>query len=274
MPFNFDEEFGGDDEAVASAAATVVDDLTQGIPDTTPESIDEHMSEVEKRLEVASYYRMLLNDSLFTDATAAGRTVEAEVRAFIRERLAVLLNIKPARPEPVEVKSPFSDVQIQALQALANKVIGKPALIEPVKAAALAPRPPAVRRVETPQPQSSTAPALRQRQAPATPVATASAKPVTPTKSKPGARKPFERRYSEHTKEDGTKVRLDVTGQVRSPASLPMPTGAALSAVTAARAQENLSRLEIVETSGAGSRAGTHLVQTAIAASLVQKENE
>lgn len=271
MPFDFDAEYG-DDPDVATAAASVVENLTT-VVEATPESIDEHMSEVEKRLEVASYYRMLLNDSLFTDASAAGRTVEAEVRAFIKERLAVLLNIKAPRPEPVEAKLPFNHDQVQALIALANKVIGKPGLIETAPAPA---RAPAVRRVETvPQPQSSSTPAVRQRRGPAqSQPAIPAAVPAPKPAPKPAARKPGERRYSEHTKEDGTKVKLDVTGQVRSPTSLPMPTGPALAAITAARAQENLSRLEIVETSGAGSRAGTHLVQTAIAASLVQKENE
>jgi hypothetical protein len=89
--------------------------------------LDNYMSEVDKRLEVASFYRALLKNPLFNgtrDKGSAATVVEKEVRAFCRSRLAVLMGLKPeTSATPTAVSSPFTTEQTEALIAVANKLI-------------------------------------------------------------------------------------------------------------------------------------------------------
>lgn len=135
------------------------------------EEIDEVMSEAEKRFEVAQYYKLLLQDSLFQNQTDASERVEAEIRAFIKERLGVLLGVKSASnsasgfsPEQVSVLTSFADLGEDAPEMLKSlmgrifkkmdkkvKVKEEPALRtvkEPVK--------PALRKVEEPRLRNTT----------------------------------------------------------------------------------------------------------------------
>jgi hypothetical protein len=84
------------------------------------ESIDKIMSEAERRFEIAQYYKMLLQNSLFQNKTEASLKVEAEVRDFIRERLSVLLGVQPPKTSVDNISSAFSDEQIQVLKDLAD----------------------------------------------------------------------------------------------------------------------------------------------------------
>ena len=90
--------------------------------------LDNYMSEVDKRLEVASFYRALLKNPLFNgvrDKGSAATVVEKEVRAFCRSRLAVLMGLKPETSAitTVVTSSPFTPEQTEALVAVANKLI-------------------------------------------------------------------------------------------------------------------------------------------------------
>ena len=53
------------------------------------------ISEIEKRLEVASHYRSLLNRPLFDKTNEATDQIQSEIRSFVQERLEVLLGMEP-----------------------------------------------------------------------------------------------------------------------------------------------------------------------------------
>src|SRR4051812_13332832 len=92
------DEFDYREEEVtpASAASEILASLqpapAPSAPESEPES-DDYMALVDQRLEVAQYYRLLLGAPLFDKDTLASRIVEREHRAFIRERLEILLSI-------------------------------------------------------------------------------------------------------------------------------------------------------------------------------------
>ncbi len=130
------------------------------------EEIDEVMSEAEKRFEVAQYYKLLLQDSLFQNQTAASERVESEIRAFIKERLGVLLGVKSAgnstagfSPEQVSILTSFADLGEDAPEMLKSlmgrifkKMDKKPKVKEePALRTVKEPTKPALRKVEEPR---------------------------------------------------------------------------------------------------------------------------
>jgi len=82
-----------------------------------PDSVDDLMNEAERRFEVAQYYKLLLQDNLFENKTEASERVEDEIRAFIRERLSVLLGIRQPKTSNSEA---FTDEQVAVLRDLAD----------------------------------------------------------------------------------------------------------------------------------------------------------
>jgi hypothetical protein len=92
------------------------------------------LKDASLRLEQGNLYKMLLKHDLFEGVDADPRAianVQRELRAFIRERLEVLVGLKPdpkIAPKKVEVQLPFSDLEIQLLKEFLGKVTGK---IEP-----------------------------------------------------------------------------------------------------------------------------------------------
>jgi len=79
------------------------------------------ISEIEKRLEVASHYRSLLNRKLFDKTDEATEQIQSEIRSFVQERLEVLLGIRQDSP----TGSDFTKAETIALRALARKIINK-----------------------------------------------------------------------------------------------------------------------------------------------------
>jgi hypothetical protein len=133
MPFNFNvdesvdevlEELDPQDPALA--------DEEQQVRQTN----DEEMSEVDWRLELAQYYRLLLTDSLFNNDSKAASIVEKEIRQFVRSRLGELIGVSVKAPE-AERPSDFNQDQVAVLKLMADKVLKKPAILdkEPVKKA-------------------------------------------------------------------------------------------------------------------------------------------
>jgi hypothetical protein len=101
-------------------AAVMGTGTTQAAPQTVAEALeatqDEYMSQVEERLEIATYYRAALSNPMFDSDTRAARIVQHEMNGFIRERLGVLLSIGSA-PKKEET---FSTEQIAILRELGN----------------------------------------------------------------------------------------------------------------------------------------------------------
>jgi hypothetical protein len=89
------------------------------------------LKDASLRLEQGNLYKMLLKHDLFEGVEAdprAIKNVQRELRAFIRERLEVLVGLKQdpkLAPKKTEVQLPFSDIEIQLLKEFLAKVTGK-----------------------------------------------------------------------------------------------------------------------------------------------------
>jgi hypothetical protein len=89
------------------------------------------LKDASLRLEQGNLYKMLLKHDLFEGVEADPRAianVQRELRAFIRERLEILVGLKQdpkLAPKKVEVQLPFSDIEIQLLKEFLAKVTGK-----------------------------------------------------------------------------------------------------------------------------------------------------
>jgi hypothetical protein len=139
-----------------------------------PQAEDPELNDVDVRLETADYYRAILKHQFFDVQGPAAEIVDREIRTFIRERLEVLLGLRAAKVEgPGSL--PFDEDQVEALTALANKVLGRPALLsgEPTvkKMAAPGAKPeikpaakpkPQVKKIPVPAPAPSSKPKVKQ----------------------------------------------------------------------------------------------------------------
>lgn len=244
MPFSFSDDpsqFANSDEA----AEQVVQQLEQQEREA---DADDQLSEVEKRLEIASYYRLLLNDHMFGDMTPAAVEVEKEVRSFIRGRLEVLLGIKQ---EVAPAKDVFTEAEINALKTVASKILRKPELAEPTKAAP--PPAPSLRQVVTPTPKPP--PALKKTVSTPKQAVRKSETVNAATKDVPKKQidEPaqvsgrIKKRYKQIVAPNGRTVEIDVTPQGTSPVSkpVPMPTGAQLTQLSTSQAHQQLANLTV-----------------------------
>jgi hypothetical protein len=195
MAFDFDNEFSGDEEEdeVAEAGYTqtnerssdVVDELTE---EEQEEDASAYMGEVDKRLEVATYYRELLKASLFAGGGSTARIVEREVRAFVRHRLEILLSI---RGETARVEAQFTNEEVVALKGLVAGSTELQFLVQKVREKDRAPEPKVeVRPAPAPmKPTPATAPvprqvpAVRQAIAPAPAATQPAPRPAAPKQS-------------------------------------------------------------------------------------------
>ncbi len=82
----------------------------------TEDDVEDQMSEAEARLEIASYYKLLLNQEMFDaeDQNAAALQVQTEMRDFARQRLAALLGVKMKN-------TGLSDTEVKILRVLADE---------------------------------------------------------------------------------------------------------------------------------------------------------
>jgi len=117
---SFDEtEFGGN-----SSEQSEVDQIEVSL-DEVIDDYDEEMDEAEQKINLAGYYRVLVKGGLFkNDTSEAAKIVDAEVRAFAKERMAALLNLT-SKKEEKKIELPFTDTQISVLQWLADRYYEK-----------------------------------------------------------------------------------------------------------------------------------------------------
>lgn len=96
-------------------------------------SQQEVMESAKIRLAQGRLYEMLLKHDLFDDGIGedprAIKKVQAEVRAFVTERLEIMLGMRQpksrsAQPviQSVKVELPFNEVEVDALKAIASKL--------------------------------------------------------------------------------------------------------------------------------------------------------
>jgi len=203
--------------------------------------------EVERRFEVAMYYRTLLKDPLFNEATEASRVVENEVRAFIRNRLEELMGIKAPTPVAVQ-KSPFDAEEILALKAVAKRLVKKPDLIDAKPALRKAQPPPpapvrapptvAARRSPIP---GSKPPAAPVKQAPKPTVQNKENGIVTDTGK---VLQKGTKRYKIVENDLGTQFKQDITVQLRPNNCLPTPSPEMMEQITASQASKQVASLD------------------------------
>lgn len=127
MPHNFDSEDEEHQQQFASAefeedgGIDVGEGTEEFVANITKESADTvYMSEAERRLDIASYYRQLLRGSIFESEDDGARQVESELRAFAEGRLQILLGIRPDDRPVAIVKPQFTDDEATALRKFAS----------------------------------------------------------------------------------------------------------------------------------------------------------
>lgn len=167
-----------------AAAAKVVGDVLRPPPVASPTAPEpppeEELSEVEKRLEKAQYYRAILNSQLLASDSPLALEVEAELQMWARAQLEKLMGLKPMDPGAyassvdrkdvfaiIKENYQFSEEEVAALKLLAGKVLAasqKPSAVEPgtfsgpPKSASKAP---VIPTAATPAPVPQTTPAVK-----------------------------------------------------------------------------------------------------------------
>lgn len=244
-----------------------VDDLDEELSEQE-EILDEELAEAEHRFNLGSYYRQLAKGGIFKDSSEAAKIVDAEVRAFARERMAVLLNLSTA-PKP-QAELPFNEDQIAVLQWLADRYREKQqqAASQPT---VQSPAPPA-----KPLPPQAAKPSMPQV-TPLAPPANAQAAPAKPRKKVPvaAAKQPAEEKVNydliadgvvfveknKHWKfvtnpETGVRIKMSVSlkNQVIPPHRRRMPTDQELIMISAQQAQMQTLNVPIIETEKTGNK--------------------
>jgi hypothetical protein len=266
----FDDEFDTKpvpaDEA-ADEADAIVDEATEQSEETQDEQLDDEMSEAERRIALAGYYKILAKGGVFKDGSEEAAIVDQELREFARDRMSTLLGLPSTKPK-VEQSWPANVVaneeQANALLQIADRFIERQnAPSSPVVKPLAAPAQPAAPVVKKPQgpvvKPLAPPPNATPRKAPAKPAA----KPVAKKPAAPKAKKAAEPKldydnipdgevFEEKGKkykfvrnpDTGDRIKLHVTGQqqVRSPHALPMPmTRADIEAVSEAHALRSIN---------------------------------
>lgn len=191
------------------------------------------MTEVERRLEMAYYYRLLLNDSLFVDADSEiAQFVEGEIRSFVQERLEILLGIKHPQPKA----EGFTPIEVAILKKLTSKLVQRAEEPEP-EPAPEPPRAPAVAPIGPPARKKSGIRKVSAATIDAPSKSTRTAQPEPTVTTAP--QKPVEAPQSVEVPSDGSEfIEVEVNGQkmrrrrsarqIRPPGALPPPGPAAL----------------------------------------------
>lgn len=247
--YEFEElDPGGDEETEpqtgfnAAADKAIAETLGPGPKDQPQESDDDdsYMDEVDKRLEITNYYRELLRGSLFGQNTEAAQTVEREVRRFVRQRIEILLGIRPAAEKQAAVAPfPFSDSEVMALRMFAERLLATPAAVK------AEPATPELRKASAPPMKQ--APSLNRRAAPFPPsqlAAVAKKKPEPPKAAAKtdNAAAPLEIEKQVAHPETGEMVKIKTQRVQRPAGQLPFPTTSAeMEMLTAQQSQQSVS---------------------------------
>jgi hypothetical protein len=242
-------------EAAAEAVVNALDD----------DDIDEELSEAEKRLAKAAYYKAIVRGGVVEeDGTPQAAEVNAEARVWARQMMGKLLGI--AREQaPVKVESPFTPNEVTALKKLAGFALAKMGELpaEPQVKMVEAPKTPTLRKIQAQQQQPAprTAPPAPSKPQPGPGKTATAGKGKKPPKAKPGAdgtvnydsipsKTPFtdtdgqiykfvdNPNYDPDKKGSKPRTKLKVTNQVRGVGAMPTPNKAQMEAITASQSME------------------------------------
>lgn len=236
MPNVFEEsEFEQDltEEETADAVDSVMESLEE-----QHQQFDERMSEVESRLEVAQYYKVLLNDDLFDNTSECAKTVQKEIRGFVKSRLEFLLGIKSEVKATTEQKVAFTLEEVTALKALASKVMGKPQLLEVKNQSAK----PSIKKAEAPAPTVQTSRLKKTTQVLKNPAP--KKKPTVTLPDDPDVFEENGRLYKRVMRSDGMWIKQPwkpPVGQVKNSAAKPTPTKSEMEAITQMQALQSIN---------------------------------
>lgn len=168
MPYDFDTSVDPETQDNEPQIPQPIFDaaINPARPEPAETELGELMDEAEKRFAKAQYYRALLTESIFEgdESPTAGQVVE-EIRGFIKERLAVLLGVKPEPTHQVQRGSDFSEDETKILKQVAARLLKKPELAQP-------PPEPTLKKVGTPSKPSVKAAKTAKTQARTQPVPT------------------------------------------------------------------------------------------------------
>ena len=177
---------------------------------------------VDKRMKIATYFRLILDGALFSDGSPEAKIVEKRIRAYVRGELEVLFGMKAAAapttgqftPEEVDVLRQFI-ARLSKPAAVPTKVAAAPQL-KPIQS------PPAPQLVVKQAPAPVVAAKPVPKQAPAKPVAAPVAKKVDPRippqyRNDPTARIAGGRVYVQSRNGDGELLWTEDKGGKRQP---------------------------------------------------------
>jgi hypothetical protein len=278
MPGLFDNfgssfDMGEDEDEVSTsdnAAQSVVDSLDD-------DEIDEELSEAEKRLAKAAYYKAIVRNGVIEDdGTSQATEVNAEARVWARQMMGKLLGLASAQPAaPVKMELPFTPNEVGALKKLAGIALAKmgETASEPVVKKVEAPATPQVRKVQAQQQAKSaqrteavgkSAPKAKAKPQPAPSQTVAANGKKKPGKVRPSADGTFDYdripsktpftdvdgqvykfvdnpNYDPDRKGSKPRTKLKVTNQVRGTGAIPTPNKMQMEAITASQSMETVN---------------------------------
>ena len=111
---------------VVYTETTAIDDVF----DLSEEDDKELLQNASLRLEQGQLYQLLLKHDLFGEVNADPRAiakVQKELRSFIKEKLEIMLGMRPdpkIMPVTIQTGSQFSDVEVDFLRRVVTKALG------------------------------------------------------------------------------------------------------------------------------------------------------
>jgi hypothetical protein len=214
------------------------------------------LSEVEKRLRKANYYRAILENGIFDgEVTLEGEEVADEFREFAISRLRELMGLMAPKPPAEEQPFPFSKEEILALKLWANQLAGKAHLLQPsapkptrkapVSQVALAAQPqpaPVPTQVAPPPapPKAPQQPQVRRMADPSAPRRPAPQRRQAPAQEASKAPQQRKSQVQEVVAPDGSTVKVNLKGPARPVGiqPVPMPSPEMALAFEAARSEQ------------------------------------
>jgi hypothetical protein len=209
-----------------------------------PTDRERRKAEAKHRIRLAGYYEAAQESELFEDMSDVyARQVQAEVAAFLEQRIEVLTGVGEA-PPPAQ----FSAEEVQALKALAKTLLsddpsaGEVPQVE--RAPAPLPPPPPERKVAQAPQQSRPTP----RKAPVAkpePARATQAPPPAPAPSPGPPNAPAGRKGGRKPK---VQAAPPPAPEVPPKGRIPFPTGLAMSRAMEMKAHEALASAQVVDT--------------------------
>lgn len=128
MNGNFLDQETGEQESQSELDSSADQVLDEAYQEAETNSV---VNKALERIEQAQLYKTLLEHDLFAPGSARDdiqQAVQDEIRAFVLERLEILVGLRSEGQKAVQVvkaEIPFSQDQVNALQALADRMIKK-----------------------------------------------------------------------------------------------------------------------------------------------------